>query len=237
MDFIRKHGYDLEVYLSAADLDALGSSGISELKGLLDYNPSLSIHAPYMDLSPGAVDRKVREATRERFLRVFDVAEALGPRAIVFHSGYEKWRYAHRVDIWLEGSLRMWPEFLKMAGSIGTMIAIENVFEDEPRGLRLLLEGLASDRVGVCLDTGHFNIFSKEPLSVWLRELGPHIVELHLHDNLRDYDSHLAVGDGTFDFRELFRALKGRDVLCTVEAHTPEDIVKSIRRLKEYREI
>ena len=58
-----------------------------------------------MDLSPGAVDSKVRAVTIERFSQIFNIAETLKPKVIVFHSGYEKWKYASKIDLWLEGSL------------------------------------------------------------------------------------------------------------------------------------
>jgi len=64
-----------------------------------------------MDLSPGAVDNKIKEVTLVRFNQVFDIAEELCPASIVFHSGYEKWKYAFRVDIWLEESLKTWEKF------------------------------------------------------------------------------------------------------------------------------
>jgi sugar phosphate isomerase/epimerase len=234
LGLIKKHNLNLEIFFSAGNLDSLSASAVSELKGLLDYGPSISIHAPYMDLSPGAVDRKVREITRERFSQALDVAEALGPKVIVFHSGYEKWKYAHKVDIWLEGSLGMWPEFIERASAMGSRIAIENVFDDEPGNLRLLMERLGSESVGICFDTGHFNLFAKDPLAHWLEELGPYIIELHLHDNDKGYDSHQAIGEGSFDFDELFRTLRGRKILYTVEAHDPESVMKSIERLAEY---
>jgi hypothetical protein len=45
-----------------------------------------------MDLSPGALDSKVKALTVERFTHIVDVAQVLSPEVVVFHSGYEKWR-------------------------------------------------------------------------------------------------------------------------------------------------
>ena len=80
----------------------------------------------------------------------------------------------------------------------------------------------------------HFNLFSKIPLDEWLGQLKPYIFELHLHDNNKTSDDHLAIGDGTFDFDTLFLALKDKNLIYTIEAHTPEDVLKSMQRLEKY---
>ncbi len=155
---------------------------------------------------------------------------------MVFHSGYEKWRFGLRPDIWLEGSLITWNEVLSSASGMDAKIAIENIFEDEPHNLKLLMKELGSERFGLCFDAGHFNLFSKTPLSDWLGELLPHIKELHLHDNLRDNDTHLPIGEGTFDFETLFKAVSGLSPrpLYTIEAHSPEDVLKGMERFNEF---
>ncbi|MEW6068619.1 MAG: sugar phosphate isomerase/epimerase family protein [Nitrospirota bacterium] len=234
LHFIKEHRINLEIYFSSNSLDRIKSSDIVKLKKKFDYSPSITIHAPFMDLSPGAVDSKVRAVTIERFSHIFDIAEVLRPEAIVFHSGYEKWKYAHRVDIWLDGSLKTWPPLIKRAVDIDTKIAIENIFEDEPSNLRLLMEKIGSKNFGICFDAGHFNLFSKISLEEWLAQLKPYIIELHLHDNKKTFDDHLAIGEGTFDFDTLFAAIRNKDLIYTIEGHTPEDILKSIQKLKDF---
>ncbi len=232
--FLKENQINLEIYFSSHCLDSLKEGDIQGLKELLNYNPSLSLHAPFMDLSPGAVDKKVREVTVERFSHIFDIASILKPEVIVFHSGYEKWKYAKRVDIWLEESIKTWLIFIKKANKIGTKIVIENVFEDEPSNLKLLMEKLGSEHFGLCFDTGHFNLFSQISLIEWIQQLQSYIIELHLHDNYRTADDHNAIGDGNFDFDTLFKLLKNRNLIYTIEAHTPEDTIKSINQLKKY---
>jgi sugar phosphate isomerase/epimerase len=189
-----------------------------------------------MDLSPGAVDEKIRAITIDRFLSVFDIAEILLPKTIVFHSGYEKWKYARRIDLWLEGSLITWSAVLERAKALNVRIAIENIFEDDPENLRILMENINSEYFGICFDTGHFNIFSSIPLGEWIGQLKPYMVELHLHDNHKTSDAHIAIGEGTFDFNALFAAVKDKDLIYTIEGHTPDDVMKSIERLKDYPE-
>lgn len=234
LQLIKRNRLNLEIYFPSAALDSLRPGDVRDLKESLDHHPSLSIHAPFMDMSPGAVDSKVRAVTLERFSHIMEVAAILLPETVVFHSGYEKWRYAHRVDIWLEGSLLTWRPVIEKASGLGVKIAIENIFEDEPSNLRSLMQELHSGHFGICFDTGHCNLFSNVPLEDWLLSLGPYIFELHLHDNDKSFDQHLPIGDGTFDFGKLFSLLDGTERVYTIEAHTPENVTKSIERLKNY---
>jgi sugar phosphate isomerase/epimerase len=234
LHLIKDNRINLEVYFSSQSLDTLKRSDVGRLKEILDYNPSFTVHAPFMDLSPAAVDSKARAVTMERFSHTMAIAGVLEPKAIVFHSGYEKWKYALNIDLWLEKSLLTWKPLAGRAEDMGLKIAIENIFEDEPSNLRILMEEVGSGNFGICFDSGHFNLFSRIPLEEWLRQLKPYIIELHLHDNHKSSDEHIAIGDGTFDFATLFSELRGMDVICTIEGHTPEDVLKSIRRLQDY---
>jgi len=234
LTFIRNERINLEIYFGSRTCDEIQREDIYSLKKKLDYNPHLSIHAPFMDLSPGAVDLKVREVTIKRFETVLEWAEILRPEVVVFHSGYDKWRYDERIDIWLEGSLETWGRINKKAETIGVKVAIENIFEDEPTNLKILMEEMKSENFGVCFDTGHFNMFSKLPLMEWLDSLKPYIKEVHMHDNFRFKDEHLAIGDGDFDFHTLFSGLSDIDCVYTIEAHTVEDVRKSLKRFDEF---
>ena len=232
IDFIIKSSLDLEIYFSSTILDRVSDQDISTLSKMLDYGPSLSIHAPFIDLSPGAVDSKVRSATLERFTHVLDISGILKPKAIVFHSGYEKWKYALNIDLWLEKSLMTWQPLNTRASSMGIKIAIENIFEDEPRNLKLLVEKMNSENFGICFDAGHFNLFSRVPLEEWMTALKPYIIELHLHDNNKTSDQHLPVGDGTFDFKRFFELLGDKNCIHTLEAHSPQNVLKSMKALQ-----
>jgi|SRR5208283_753124 len=234
LSFLNTHRPDLEIYVNADVLDAIDARSLEALRKSLQYTPSLSMHAPFMDLCPGAVDAKVREVTVYRFNQMLTLAQVLKPECIVFHSGYEKWKYALSTDLWLQKSLETWEPLNEKARSIGVKITIENIFEDSPANLGLLMKEMDSDNFGICFDTGHCNLFSKVPMNEWLDSLGPYIIELHLHDNDRSSDQHLPIGDGTFDFRELFRSLKSTaPIIHTIEAHSPEHVLKSISRLNE----
>jgi len=233
IDFINSLRLDLEIYINSESLDTLSKRDITNTRDRFKHSPTITIHGPFMDISPGAVDPRVRDITLDRFLKTIEITEPLSPKVFVFHSGYEKWRYGLRHDIWLEQSLRTWTEIYKKTGA---RIAIENIFEDEPTTLESLMRHLIKEGVsglGICFDTGHFNLFSKVPLRDWLSSIGDFITELHLHDNNKLSDAHLPIGDGNFDFPSLFEWLSGKkDIIYTIEAHSPEDALRSMKSLE-----
>lgn len=236
LPFIREERLNLEIYFGTRRFDELKKCDIAGLKKKLNYNPKLTIHAPFMDLSPAAVDQKIRKVTMERFSSILSFAEILEPEVVVFHSGYDSRKYDKRIDIWLEGSLQTWKPINEKAADMGIKIAIENIFEEEPENLRLLAEEMNSESFGLCLDTGHFNLFSMVSLPEWLDKTGSYIIELHLHDNNGITDNHLSIGDGSFDFKALFKRLGGKNCVYTIESHTVEEVKRSMERLRAYLE-
>jgi sugar phosphate isomerase/epimerase len=232
--FIDTHHLNLEIYFTAETLDSINPGKVINLLQRFTYNPSFTVHGPFMDLSPGAIDPLVREITIKRFLQAINVGDLIGADQIVFHSGYEKWKYDLKTDLWLEGSRRTWQPIVKYADEKGLRIAVENIFEDEPENLRLLMQDINADHFGICFDTGHFNLFSRISLTEWLDIIGPHLLALHIHDNDGSGDHHSAPGEGIFDFTTLFQKLEGlneKDIILTAEVHSIDDVKKSLNFL------
>ena len=234
MELILQNRFNLEIYFNSNVLDSLEMDLLIKIKEALGHKPSITIHAPFMDLSPAAVDSRVREATIGRLNQVLDIAVILHPLAVVCHSGYEKWKYSLNIDLWLRKSLETWLPLNERARSLECKIAIENIFEEEPTNLRLLMEEISSPNFGICFDTGHCNLFSRVSIDKWIEDLGRYIIELHLHDNDTSADQHYPIGEGTFDFDHFFSLLKDRSCIHTIEAHTPERVLKSIAGLRKY---
>jgi len=232
---IRKRRYDLEIYMPATVLGQLERADLEVLLDNLDWGPALTLHGPFMDLNPGAVDPMVRSATQMRFKQLLSVASVLRPRAVVFHAAYDRWRYAGRRELWLENSMETWPRIVEAASKIdGMLVAVENVFDEDPEALAMLIERINSPRFGFCFDTGHFNLFSTVTMEAWFARLGRHLVEVHLHDNSGSEDAHKALGKGTVDFERFFRLIRecsARPVF-TLEAHDAEDIEPSLGTIR-----
>jgi len=194
-----------------------------------------TIHAPFMDLSPGGVDRDVRSITKEKLKKTMALANRLGAMGVVCHPGYDKWRFGENSDLWMEGSTDTWSEVLAVAGE-GFPVMLENIFEEEPSNLAELFKYFRTKNLYCCFDSGHFNLFSKISLDKWLSIIGNRIKEMHLHDNHGAKDDHLPIGEGTFPFRELKSFLKahGDGIILTAEIHNESRAAEAIKNLKEY---
>ncbi|HTG00422.1 MAG TPA: sugar phosphate isomerase/epimerase [Nitrospirota bacterium] len=236
LPLLKQRRYDLEIYLSAAVLDQVEKRDLEELLERLDWKPQLTLHAPFMDLNPGAVDSMVRSVTQVRFRQLLNAAAIFKPRAAVFHAAYDRWRYAGRTDVWLENSVATWTQVMETAAKTGLRVAVENVFDEQPDALRLLIEKINSPDFGFCFDTGHCNLFSRVPLARWFEALGKHLIEVHLHDNDGTSDAHWAMGRGSVDFEAFFSLLHAHapKPVYTIEAHDAADIEASLSRVKNF---
>jgi sugar phosphate isomerase/epimerase len=227
---------NLEIYFSYNVLNELDITKCRQTAELLAAaGVKVTFHAPFMDLRPGALDDKIRRASIDRLKQVFDLVPYFHPLRIVCHPSYDSLYYVSCDEEWLEASTATWLTLIALIGETGTKIALENVYEREPSILRRLFERLDSDHICFCFDTGHFNVFARAPLGVWLGELGKYLGHLHLHDNHGKSDEHLPVGNGTFPFAELFQTLqdiKAKPTM-TLEAHAQDDLWESLSNIKK----
>jgi len=235
LGMIMEKKLNLEIYFSHYVLQELDKQQCREsAKIIADAGLKVTFHAPFMDLRPAALDDKIRQASVDRIKQVFDLAPYFQPLKIVCHPSFDERYYVSCDDLWLENSVKTWTEIIVLAKQAKTIIALENVYEKEPGILRRLFESLSSEHVCFCFDTGHFNVFSYEPLSEWFAQMGKYIGHLHLHDNYGKTDEHLPVGDGTFPFDLFFETLQTIKIKpsITLEAHSREGLWRSLNNVK-----
>lgn len=197
---------------------------------------SMTLHGPYMDMNPGAIDEKTRLSTVAMYEKVFKVMEYLRPKAVVLHAGYHEKKYKGDYELWLSQSMKTWPAFVGKAERLGAVIAVENIFEREPSTLRLLMDRIESPAFGICIDAGHLRVFSKADMEEWFTALGPRIAEVHLHDNHGKHDDHLPLGEGSIDIPRFLSLLEkyAKDPIYTIEPHGEEVMRRAIEAVKKY---
>ena len=226
-----------ELYLPAESLDLMRVDEVNRLASeLVDHGLSCTFHGTFMDLNPGSVDAAVRETTKMRVQQTLRVAAILKPKVIVFHPGFSRITYGGAVETWVNNSVAFWQDLLPLIQQVGCRIAIENIFEEEPSTLRMLLDQLDPQFFGHCFDSGHFNMFATVSLEEWFSVLGDRIIESHLHDNHGKADEHLPVGEGEIDFAKVTSLLHhyAPDAVWTLEAHSRPRLERALRNIQPY---
>ena len=235
LPLVLREGINPEIGITFKALDRFQASDFAEVaKALQDAGLSVTIHGPFMDLRPGALDPRIRKVTIDRLKQMFDLAPYFRPRSIVCHPSFDERYYVSTEEEWLQNSVDTWKRFAGIAADMGARIALENIYEKEPRQLHRLLTALDSPHIRFCFDTGHFNAFSRAPLEEWLERMGPFIGQLHIHDNRGASDEHLPVGEGNFPFPVLLKYLRdrGQRPIVTVEAHSEKDLWRNVENLQ-----
>lgn len=83
-------------------------------------------------------------------------------------------------------------------------------------GLKMIRE-IGSERLGICLDTGHANVNS-EDLGQIVHNVRGMPLHVHIDDNRGDSDTHQIPGEGNIDYQPLVRALQEIDYRGFVSA-------------------
>ncbi len=226
-----------EVFFPAEALDHLVWEELYSLASALHAaGLKTTIHAPFLDLNPGAVDPSIRAASRRRIDQVMKAAELLRPRVIVVHPGYDDLHYGDNRLAWLTNSINFWQEFVPRARELGTILAVENIFEKEPSTIKALLDAVDDPCFRHCFDVGHWNMFTTVTLEEWFSELGEYVVESHIHDNHGERDEHLPVGEGAINFERFFPLLNryAPAAVWTIEAHNTEHLQRAMKNIQNY---
>lgn len=231
-----QYGLNPEIGFDAGALDRFTKVDFEGVaKQIQEKGLSITLHGPYLDLSPGSPDLEVRALTKRRFQQVLDLVPTFQPKTVVLHAGYDHKRYWGLREIWIENSLSLWSWLSEEIRKKGSLLMLENVYEQSAQEFLGLYGPMREWHAGFCLDTGHMAAFSQSDLSSWLKSLGEQIKQVHLHDNLGNQDDHLALGKGKVDFGLLFNYLKHRKSdppVVTIEPHREEDLWPSLKYLE-----
>jgi sugar phosphate isomerase/epimerase len=236
LDFFTGSGLNPEIGLDAAALDGFSQSAFKDIADTFhQMNRTITLHGPFLDLSPGSLDPKIRDLTRHRFDQLIDAVSIFRPKNVVCHAGYDHSRYGFCKEQWMANTIATWKWLGKALHEQGTRLMLENVYETDPADIVEIFKYLDTTLVGYCLDIGHQSVFGKIPMEKWLTLMGTYIGHIHLHDNAGDRDSHLGMGKGNIDFDLLFGFLKQLPKLpvITLEPHEQDDFLTSLAYLEQ----
>lgn len=206
--------------------DRLNSWRIRKVEELMDsYDLRLTIHSPILDMNIASATPSFRSESVRQVLRSIDHAARLGAELVVVHPGRRTPLDYFDPKIHLNLNRESLKAILNHGEAAGVRIGVENMpggqsclLEKSSEFLELVDEGLP---LQMTLDVGHANTTSQ--LNDFIRDMGPRIAHLHLHDNMGERDDHLVVGKGTIDWAFLKASLDLSTLTGVIEANNFSD--------------
>lgn len=209
-ELARRHGLGLEIaeYCTAYNMDERFAENDAAVREKLAGVARRTLHAPFNELFPCAIDPRARELARERYTQALGLAVSYGARKLIIHGGFNP--YLYFPEWYTAQSVPFWREFISTVPQ-GLEICLENVTEPAPELLCDIIAAVDDPRLKICLDVGHANAYSQIPPMKWLDSCAPHIGHFHIHNNPGDWDTHAALDEGSIPMAELLAAA---DRLC-----------------------
>ena len=153
-----------------------------------------------------------RRAVWDLFHRSLYGAYLMGSPILVVHpqmpfgwGGPEDPDEAERVTVGLLEDL------MPDAEKYGVTVCLENMPFKKQRistmpYIRRAVESVKSEKIGICFDTGHSNVFGRDPLED-IRIAGSYLKTLHVHDNDGERDLHLTPFLGTVPWARFIQGI------------------------------
>ena len=204
-ELARRYGLGVETTAFCAPENMEDDGEVARKAAALAGFPVRSLHAPYYELTPCAIDPLIGRVSRRRYLQAAETCVQIGARRMVVHSGFQAQTYYPQWFV--PKSIEFWRRFLDLLPE-GVEIALENVFDPAPDLLGEIVDGVGDARFRACLDLGHAFAYSAVPPEAWIDALGARISHVHLHNNAGECDVHAPLDCGGMDMQALLERLE-----------------------------
>lgn len=195
-------------------------------------------------------DEETRKFSIEEIARTLEIAKKLNAKYIVIHGGKSKSEKEYNDHLII--ARKSLEELNPLFGEI--KLLVENLptkfrhiqlrsLPRSPEDILSLVDGL--DNIGICLDIGHANTFG-DPIEFYEKiSKSGKVIDMHIHDNKGDSDTHTPIGKGNIDFEKFLKKLKDDKYQghFSIELDTwvepPKSMEKDqrIETLKKFREL
>lgn len=192
-------------------------------------NLGISVHAPYGDLNLATLNDPIYRESIRQICTCIEGSADLTDR-VTIHPGYlspvgklvpqKTWELQ-------KSALR---QIGRVAADHGVLACVENMISvkeflcRDPGELIGMTSGI--EGIGMTFDFGHANTLGKVAEFLPLVGKADHI---HIHDNHGERDEHLALGDGTIDWKTVGPAIaKNYNGIVVVEGRSVEEAKRSL---------
>lgn len=206
-------------------------------KILRDYDITLGYHAPYRDFNLSSINPHTRINCVKQVKEIIELTRSIGGDYVNIHLGFIPDYYPEIAKIKArESCIKSVREIAKFANDRGVKLYIEN----DPKKPNMLQFGEkvetlveiineVDEFIGITLDIGHANT-SKIDIFEFIKTFKDKLHVIHLHDNDGTADSHLPLGKGNINFKEIFntlKSIKNNDLIFLFEMKRYKDIYES----------
>jgi len=184
-------------------------------------------------------------------IKAIRLAHLLGIKHVITTDGHPKTDFAHNLtpDERIFALREKLYTPIQWAEELGVELLLEThgIVTDSVEAMGTLLDALGHEEsVGICLDTGNSWLGGAEPLE-YIKTFGKRIKHVHWKDMAADWEEKrgtlygcgmavIALGDGVIDLPPIVKALQdiGFDGATTLEIAGPDNVKRSVKRLKEW---
>lgn len=214
------------------------SSRKDRIKKLLDcYDFKYFVHAPCIGVNLASLNPSLRRASEKTVVKAVKFAYEIDAELLVTHVGRLSRDYPPE---FIEKSMDNAIGSLKRINTLSENFRVTFTIENDHKAKDHVLAGdiwqitHLIEKVGCKLtfDVGHANTFGKpEEFACSLKN---HIVNIHLHDNNGQEDSHLPLGKGKINFKEIIEeVVVYADLPLIFECHSLEGLKESLNFAKQ----
>ncbi len=226
------------VELGFSDIPLIKNEEIvkDSIEYLQTLNLKYTIHSPTSDEECGVrVDLGVDNKNNIKIMeKVFKIASLLDVRYVVVHGGDVNTSY-YKAFINTKNQLT---KLSKMAEDYSVRLVIENLSDNRVGAMPHEFMPFLGDNVGMVFDTGHAFLIQQKygvDMREYIRQLGSYIEHIHIHDNSGITDEHLALGEGSINWKIIIKELSKtnpKNIILEIRRYSnPQNVVESINAL------
>jgi sugar phosphate isomerase/epimerase len=204
---------------------------------LAHHGLGLVCHLPTFVHTADLTD-SIRKASLGEMLASLEAAAELSPEKVVAHPGHIGGLGAFVLDHAMALAMESLSTIVEKAQQLHLLLCVENMFPKhppfvEPESFNDLFNRFSDLRL--TLDIGHAAIDSQKSRRAldFIHRWAPRIGHIHVSDNCGKRDDHLALGEGSIDFRKIAAALEKIGYGDTI---TLEVFSEDRQRLRQSRE-
>lgn len=192
----------------------------------------VTVHAPYNDLNPAAINDPIWKETVRQFTECIRLSSEITNR-VTLHPGYLSCTGKLVPEKVWQLQKEAMEEVGKASEEYGVVSCLENMPNNPdylcryPEEIAGIIEGI--EGVSMTIDFGHANTVGIVDAYTKIINQASHV---HIHDNHGRSDEHLPIGQGIIDWKKVFKGLiDNYNGVIVVEGRSIPDAKESLKEI------